>query len=250
MTSNRILVATALSAALLASAASAQTKEATRTKYVPPTYPEAATKNDVQGNVVLIGKIDAKGRVVDLQFLEATQSGFVDSAVAAVQAWEFQPAVKDGKPIETALNVAVRFRKTGPTRGKISRPMLGDLQVFPADAAGKRTAPDGFPLKKGKDAGLRIEVQMDVPPTEQARTLAVEAEAVSPKGRKLPLFTPPISIPALSTGVNFPIVAQVGQDWEDGVWLLRFTVEGQEAGAGQFWIAANPDTFPFVIPRK
>jgi TonB family protein len=243
--------ATLLSACLLAFAAASspgQTRAATRTKYVPPVYPENASKNDLQGNVLLIGRIDKQGNVSDLHLDSASLPEFVQPALESVRVWKFSPALRDGRPVEIALNAGVRFRVTGKGRGQIPTPTLGDLAVFPADSAGAKTAPEGFPLRKGKDAALRAEVLLDVPPAEQARTLGVRIEAVSPKGRKVPVFQPPLAVPALAAEVNFPVVAPVGADWEEGVWMLQVAIDGQSAGGGQFWLATDPATFPFVLP--
>jgi len=44
--------------------------------------------------------------------------------------------------------------------------------------------------------------------------------------------------------------AKIAPDWEDGVWLVRFTVDGTDAGGGQFWLAKDPKTFDFVTALK
>jgi TonB family protein len=242
---------TTLVACLLAGAsaiAAAQTRGATRTKFTPPVYPEDPAKKDPQGNVLLIGKIRPDGRVSDLHMVSASGQDFIRPAIDSVRTWEFEPALRNGKPVEIALNAGVRFRITGAGRGRIPLPILGDLAVFPADASGRKTGPDGFPLRKGKDAALRAEVDLDVPPREAPRTISVDVSALSPKGRKIPVFQPPIAVPALSTDVKFPVVIPVGDDWEDGVWILRFDVDGKSAGGGQFWLATDPETFRFVVP--
>jgi TonB family protein len=251
MPHRRFLALSILACALLgASAALAQNKGAVRTKYVEPTYPEDPEKKDPQGNVLLIGRIDKDGNVSDLHLLAATRQEFVSPAIEAVLQWKFSPAIRDGKPIEIPLNAGARFRKTGGGRGLIPRPIVGDLAVFPADSSGAKTAPDAFPLRKGKDPALRAEVLLDIPPAEDVRTMAVKVEAVSPSGRKVAVFQPPVAVPALATEVNFPVVAQIGTDWEDGVWLLLFTVDGNNAGGGQFWLAKDPATFPFALPAR
>jgi TonB family protein len=236
-------------ASLAAALLLAQTRGAVRTKFSSAIYPEdPEKKKDLQGNVLLIGRIDKQGNVSDVHVIGATRKEFVGPAIDSVKTWKFEPAMRDGKVIEIPLNAGVRFRMTGGGRGLIPRPILGDISVYPADASGAKTAPDAFPLWKGKDPAFRAEVVLDVPPSEQPRTVAVKAEAVSPAGRRVPLFLPPVAVPALATEVTFPLVGQVGADWEDGVWLLKFTADGSPAGGGQFWLAKNPATFPFALP--
>ena len=234
----------------LAPAATAQTREAVRTRYQEPVYPEDLLRREIQGNVLLIGRIDAQGHVTDLRLVGATHEGFVRPASEAVQAWQFRPATRDGKPVEIAANIGVRFRREGPKRGEIPSPILGDIAISPADETGKRTAPEGFPIRRGRDPALRAEVLLDVPPRVQARTLAVRVEAKSPSGRRVAIFQPPVAVPARATEVKIPVVTKIGSDWEEGVWMLRFTVEGAQAGAGQFWLANDPAHFAFVIPKS
>ncbi|MET0620303.1 MAG: energy transducer TonB [Thermoanaerobaculia bacterium] len=242
------IFACTLLAAAAATTATGQDKGAVRTKFESAIYPQDPDKKDIQGNVLLIGRIDTNGNVSDIHVVAATRKEFVPPAIDSVRTWKFTPAMRNGKPIEIPLNAGVRFRLTGGGRGLIPRPILGDLAVFPADAAGAKTAPDGFPIWKGKDPALRAEAQLDVPPSEQPRTMTVKVEAVSPSGRRIPVFQPPLAVPALASEVSFPVVAQIGTDWEEGVWILRFSVDGTNAGGGQFWLAKDPATFPFALP--
>jgi hypothetical protein len=148
------------------------------------------------------------------------------------------------------FNVAVRFRIEGEKRGKLEAPILGDVAISPADASGQKSAPEGFPIRRGQDPALRAETLLDVPPSAEDRTLTVKAEAVSPKGKRVPVFLPPVAVPAKAAEVRIPVVAPIGSDWEDGVWMLRFTVNGAGVGGGQFWLAADPSKFSFVIPTS
>jgi TonB family protein len=227
-------------------AALAQTRGAVQVKQQPPTYPEDLWKSQQQGNVLLIGRIDSQGRVQDVVVVGASQTEFEIPAMQAVRAWEFKPATRDGKPIEIFLNASVRFRIPGDRRGDIPFPMLGDLAISPADASGKATAPEGFPLRLGKDPALRAEAVLDVAPNPAARTLAVRVEARAPSGKTYPVFQPPVLVPARATEVRVPIVVKIGDGWEEGVWGLLFTVEGKGAGGGQFWLARDPTRFAFV----
>ncbi len=237
---------------LLAGAAGArgQTREAVRTRYEPPVYPENLAKLQRQGNVLLAGRITVQGRVSDLHLVAASDKDFVQPAAEAVQAWEFRPAMRDGKPVQVFLNVAVRFRMEGEKRGSLEAPILGDVAISPADASGRKSAPEGFPIRRGQDPALRAEALLDIPPNAEARTLTVKVEAVSPQGKRVAVFQPPVAVPARATEVRIPVVARIGPDWEDGVWMLRFTVNGAGVGGGQFWLAADPSKFSFVIPTS
>jgi TonB family protein len=245
----RTLLVCAL-AVLAAASSTGQDRGAVQTKKVDPVYPEGLFKTERQGNVLLAGRIDAKGQIGDLRVVATSNSAFVKPAIDAVEQWRFKPATKNGKPIEIFANVGVRFRIQGDKRGSIEMPILGDIAISPANASGKATAPEGFPIQRGKDAALRAEVLLDLPPMGEARTLTVKVEAVSSKGRHIAVFQPPVAVAAGATEVRFPVVAQIGNDWEDGVWALKLTVNSLPAGGGQFWLAGDPDHFQFVIPKS
>jgi TonB family protein len=236
-------------AALVVSAANAETTAAVQTKYVKAAYPDNLSKTQVQGNVLLVGRIDTRGRITGLQAIATSHKDFVAPALEAVKQWEFRPATREGKPVEIFANVGVRFRITSEKRGEIPAPILGDVSISPADASGKATAPEGFPIRRGEDPALRAEALLDLPPRTQDRTLTVRVEAISPRGRRIPVFQPPVAVPAKATEVRIPVVARIDDDWEDGVWMLRFTVDKGSAGGGQFWLAADPAHFSFVIPK-
>jgi hypothetical protein len=76
----------------------------------------------------------------------------------------------------------------------------------------------------------------------------VKVDAVSPSGKHVAIFQPPVAAPAGATEVKVPVIARVGPDWEEGVWMLRFAVDNGFAGSGQFWLASDPEHFHFVMP--
>ena len=80
--------------------------------YVLPIYPEAARKAGIEGEVILdvtvkadgsVGAVSVKQGVPECPALDA-------SAQEAVRKWTFEPATKDGKPVEMAVGVPLRFR--------------------------------------------------------------------------------------------------------------------------------------------
>jgi len=219
-------------------------------KYQEAVYPEALLKGLQQGNVLLIGRIDRDGNVQNLRMISASFQGFVEPALAAVRAWRFKPATRDGKPIEIAANVGVRFRLKNEKRGVIPQPILGDLPVFPADASGNKSAPEGFPVRLGVDPKVRAEAVLDVEPQPKARTIKVRVEATSPAGKPYILFESPASVAAKATEVRVPMVASVGADWPEGVWILRYLADGKDAGGGQFWLARDPSRFDFAAALR
>jgi len=215
-------------------------------------YPETLKMAQTQGDVLLIGRIDRTGAVRDVAVLATSHEGFVDSALAAAKLWRFRPAIKDGKPIEIALNLGMRFRlQLENRRGQLPRPMVGNVDISPADASGKATAPEGFPVRKGVDPRIFADVLLDVSVNPQAHTVPLNVEAWSPGGRRAEVYSTELLIPANSTELKFTFSAAIGPEWEDGVWFLRFFVADADAGGGMFWLAKDPSKFDFAakMPR-
>lgn len=220
-------------------------------KYQEPAYPEQMLKAQLQGNVNLVARIDKEGKVQNLLPLAASFQPLIEPAVAAVQAWRFKPATRDGKPVDIAANIGVRFRLKIEKRGAVPQPILGDLPVFPADATGRKTGPEGFPIRLGFDPKLRAEAVLDVDPQPKARKMKVRVEATSPLGRPYIFFENTVAVPAKAADVKIAIVATVGADWPEGVWIMRFSADAREAGGGQFWVARDPNRYDFTTkPRQ
>jgi len=232
---------------LFASALLAQTSGALQLSKKEADYPEQLKMAQKQGNVLLIARIDRQGRLQNVTALAASDEGFIEPAVAAVSTWKFKPALQNGSPIEIAANLSMRFRlQLGGKRGNLPRPMLGDLSVSPADASGRATAPEGFPVRRGGDPKIAVEALLDMGLNSSAHSVPVIVEAWSPSLRRQSVYSDSVLVPANATELKVAFSFPVGSDWEDGVWILRFFLSGEDAGGGQFWIARDPSTFDFA----
>jgi len=81
---------------------------------VPPEYPYLARRRGIEGAVKIRFLVDTQGRVMHLQVLAAEPKGvFEESVLRTVQRWRFKPGVKDGAPVETWVETAVRFTLDG-----------------------------------------------------------------------------------------------------------------------------------------
>ena len=79
--------------------------------YTPdPEYSEKARKKKINGTVVVAMIVTQEGRVRDVKISKSLEEGLDKQALAAVRAWKFEPATKDGKPVAVHLNVDVTFR--------------------------------------------------------------------------------------------------------------------------------------------
>lgn len=73
-------------------------------------YPAAAKRNGVTGYVLLSLLIDDRGNVERVRVLESEPAEVFDQvASAAVQDWQFDPAVYQGKPVRVWARQRIRF---------------------------------------------------------------------------------------------------------------------------------------------
>ena len=81
---------------------------------VVPKYPEKAFRAKVEGKVILQCVVRKDGSVGDIEVLEAPQEGlgFEDAAISAVRQWQYEPGLKDGRPIDVYFTVIVEFHLT------------------------------------------------------------------------------------------------------------------------------------------
>lgn len=74
-----------------------------------PDYTEEARQAKKQGTCVLWLIVDAAGRPRDIKVVRGLGLGLDAKALEAVQKWRFQPALKDGKPVDVQISVEVEF---------------------------------------------------------------------------------------------------------------------------------------------
>ncbi|MEW9623620.1 M56 family metallopeptidase [Rhodanobacter geophilus] len=81
---------------------------------IQPRYPEAAIKNKEQGTVVLKVLVSKDGRPLRIDVDPATKAApdLVESARETAMQWRFNPALKNGKPVEGSARVPVEFNLT------------------------------------------------------------------------------------------------------------------------------------------
>ena len=74
-----------------------------------PDYTEEARRAKKQGTCVLWLIVDSAGHPRDIRVVRGLGLGLDAKAVEAVQQWRFQPALKDGKPVDVQISVEVEF---------------------------------------------------------------------------------------------------------------------------------------------
>jgi TonB family protein len=74
-----------------------------------PEYTEEARLAKTQGKCILWLIVDDTGKPRNIKVVRGLGFGLDAKAVQAVQQWRFQPAVKDGKPVNVQISVEVGF---------------------------------------------------------------------------------------------------------------------------------------------
>ena len=78
-----------------------------------PAYPPEAFRAGEEGTVQVQADIDANGMPSRVEVANRSGSRQLDqAAVAAVSKWRFKPAVKDGKPVASTVQVPIEFKLT------------------------------------------------------------------------------------------------------------------------------------------
>jgi protein TonB len=75
---------------------------------VDPEYPALAMRARLKAVVILEAQVDTRGQVKSVRVLRGAPF-FDEPALAAVQAWRYQPLLLNGVPTEFILTVTVAF---------------------------------------------------------------------------------------------------------------------------------------------
>jgi periplasmic protein TonB len=74
-----------------------------------PQYTEEARRVKKQGTCTLWLIVDSSGHPRDIRVVRGLGFGLDQKALEAVRNWRFQPALKDGKPVDVQISVEVEF---------------------------------------------------------------------------------------------------------------------------------------------
>jgi periplasmic protein TonB len=75
-----------------------------------PEYTEEARNAKTQGTCILWLIVDDQGHPRDIKIVRGLGHGLDSKAVEAVKQWRFQPALKDGHPVNVQISVEVGFK--------------------------------------------------------------------------------------------------------------------------------------------
>ena len=81
-----------------------------RTKYVAPKYPRSAERRNLSGWVDVVFTVTVDGTVSNVEVRNSEPGDvFINSAVKAVEKWEFEPIVENGRRVEKRAGVRMMF---------------------------------------------------------------------------------------------------------------------------------------------
>jgi TonB family protein len=80
------------------------------TRKVDPAYPLQIMRENVSGTVILYAVIRADGTVGNIRILRSVDDRLDHFASQAVARWQFQPATKNGTPIDVEATFQIPFR--------------------------------------------------------------------------------------------------------------------------------------------
>jgi TonB family protein len=80
------------------------------TRKVDPAYPTQLMRENVAGTVILYGIIRADGTVANVRVLRSVDDRLDQFASRAIAQWQFQPAMKNGSPVDVEATFQIPFR--------------------------------------------------------------------------------------------------------------------------------------------
>jgi protein TonB len=79
-----------------------------------PVYPKNALDQNLQGTVTLAITVSPEGKAAGVRVTGSSGHALLDEAARrSVARWTFTPAMKNGKPVEGAVTVKIRFANNG-----------------------------------------------------------------------------------------------------------------------------------------
>lgn len=80
----------------------------------PPRYPPAAARAGIEGEVILVIDVDARGNVTNIQVERSSGNNDLDrSAIEAARAWRYKPSIIDGRPAAGRVRIPTNFTLGG-----------------------------------------------------------------------------------------------------------------------------------------
>ena len=92
-----------------------------------PTYPLKAKQNGEEGWVIVNFMVDTHGKPYEISVVEYSDKDFINRTLEAVEKWEFEPALFEGKPIDAAFTQRIGFRFEEDSRSYITSRQVNSI---------------------------------------------------------------------------------------------------------------------------
>lgn len=137
-----------------------------------PAFPESARLAGAEGFVEVAWTVLRDGRVGWARILRAEPSGFFEAAaIEGVRQWRFEPARRDGQPVECRVQTRLRFALTDAVAVRPGAPA--------ADAGGQ---PLPVYPEASRTAGVEGYVEVSVEADASGRVTGAEVTLAMPRG--------------------------------------------------------------------
>ncbi|MDZ7723778.1 MAG: energy transducer TonB [candidate division KSB1 bacterium] len=73
-------------------------------------YPESARQNEIEGRVILQTMIGKTGDILEVEVARSLDPACDEAAVNTIRATDWQPALKEGKPVQVRAALPVVFK--------------------------------------------------------------------------------------------------------------------------------------------
>jgi TonB family protein len=94
-------------------------------KRVDPVYPFSMSRAGASGRVTVSFTVNTQGRVADVSVVSSTREEFERPALTAISKWEFEPGIRNGKPVAARMQVTLTFtledEPGGPRQWNVSK---------------------------------------------------------------------------------------------------------------------------------
>jgi TonB family protein len=85
---------------------------------VSAAYPFDLKKKGVSGQVIVEFVVDTKGNVRDARIVSSSDPGFENAVLQAVAKWKFRPGVRNGRVVNTRMQVPISFNSAPAPAGE------------------------------------------------------------------------------------------------------------------------------------
>lgn len=154
-----------------------------------PEYPAAAVQNHIAGLASVKVLVDETGKVQQvLENCDGCSSVLQDASIKAVEKWEYQPTLLDGKPVSVTSTILFRFsldkEPSVEVLSKLKDPLpmppsrkLSEGSIIHADGPAPRMAPNKLRISSGvAESNLVHKIDPEYP--QAARIAHIQGDVV------------------------------------------------------------------------